>query len=584
MADEKLHTRSGNIALSGEGNKTVEPEDEGQKPSEKSLKEVGFEYVETLHNFKIEPKLKRREHIIEQALTLIDDVYVHLPLKRAGHAVDPIQRLKLLKYRNSKLDDRAFHKEMISIFTDLRDLHTNYILPSPYKDKVAFLPFLIEGFYEGKEKKYMVSKIFRSNMILDETFKEGVTITYWNGMPIERAIELNGDRNAGNNEYACHARGLERMTIRPLKMCLPPDEYWVDILYEANNKTYREKFKWNVAKIPSGNGSGSELSNDDKVQSALGIDLDTEIVRRAKISLFVRSKNNQDEEGNRALTIKNQSEKFPYVFTYATLEGKIGYIRIYTFDVNSADAFVKEFIEITKKFPGDGLIIDVRGNGGGLITAGEKLLQVLTDDKDKKIEPERFHFINTPLMLRLCKRNAWLNKWAPSIASSIETGAIYSQGFPLIPDNEPQPPKPEKYFKDIVLITDALCYSTTDIFAAGFKDNKIGKILGVDGNTGAGGANVWDYSYWYKLLHGTPPKEPDPNVKGRDWDFRVAIRRSTRVGDKIGMPLEDLGVKPDFPPYRMKENDLRNHNQDLIKKAVKILGKMRKERLKGEKS
>jgi len=34
------------------------------------------------------------------------------------------------------------------------------------------------------------------------------------------------------------------------------------------------------------------------------------------------------------------------------------------------------------------------------------------------------------------------------------------------------------------------CYSTTDMFAAGFKDHGIGKILGVDNDTGAGGANV----------------------------------------------------------------------------------------------
>ena len=38
---------------------------------------------------------------------------------------------------------------MIDIFTDLRDLHTNYILPSPYSTKTAFLPFLLEEFREG---------------------------------------------------------------------------------------------------------------------------------------------------------------------------------------------------------------------------------------------------------------------------------------------------------------------------------------------------------------------------------------------------------------------------------------------------
>ena len=44
-----------------------------------------------------------------------------------------------------------------------------------------------------------------------------------------------------------------------------------------------------------------------------------------------------------------------------------------------------------------------------------------------------------------------------------------------------------------MLVTDAFCYSTTDIFAAGFQDHEIGTILGCHDNTGAGGANVWDH-------------------------------------------------------------------------------------------
>ena len=47
------------------------------------------------------------------------------------------------------------------------------------------------------------------------------------------------------------------------------------------------------------------------------------------------------------------------------------------------------------------------------------------------------------------------------------------------------------YYGPVVLITDALSYSATDIFAAGFQDNEVGLVLGTSGNTGAGGANFW---------------------------------------------------------------------------------------------
>ena len=40
-----------------------------------------------------------------------------------------------------------------------------------------------------------------------------------------------------------------------------------------------------------------------------------------------------------------------------------------------------------------------------------------------------------------------------------------------------------------MLIIDPGCYSTTDMFAAGFQDHEIGKTRRVGGHTGAGGAS-----------------------------------------------------------------------------------------------
>ena len=57
----------------------------------------------------------------------------------------------------------------------------------------------------------------------------------WNGVPIVRAIEINGESQAGSNPDARFARGLDNLTIRPLNSTLPPDEAWVDILYRAKN-------------------------------------------------------------------------------------------------------------------------------------------------------------------------------------------------------------------------------------------------------------------------------------------------------------------------------------------------------------
>jgi C-terminal processing protease CtpA/Prc len=102
------------------------------------------------------------------------------------------------------------------------------------------------------------------------------------------------------------------------------------------------------------------------------------------------------------------------------------------------------------------------------------------------------------------------------------------------------------YDGPVVLVTDALCYSATDIFAAGFQDHAIGPILGTDGNTGAGGANVWGHDLLKELFDwpAKDAKSPYENLpKGAG--MRVSIRRTLRVGARSGTPVEDLGVVPD---------------------------------------
>ena len=79
--------------------------------------------------------------------------------------------------------------------------------------------------------------------------------------------------------------------------------------------------------------------------------------------------------------------------------------------------------------------------------------------------------------------------WRASLKQAVSTGALWSTGIPLssedLVNNFGQ-----IYFGPVVLITDAYCYSACDMFAAGFQDHDLGKVLGVDEKTGAGGANV----------------------------------------------------------------------------------------------
>ena len=68
-------------------------------------------------------------------------------------------------------------------------------------------------------------------------FGPGAEVTHWNGTPLEKAVLENADREPGNNPASRLARGLARLTVRPLAFSLPPDEDWITITYRPARKS-----------------------------------------------------------------------------------------------------------------------------------------------------------------------------------------------------------------------------------------------------------------------------------------------------------------------------------------------------------
>jgi C-terminal processing protease CtpA/Prc len=523
--------------------------------------------------------LEHRKLLVRQALILIEQNYVHLPLKRAMHAVDPVQRLKLLLQSldqaspDEQPSETEFHREMTDIFTSLRDLHTNYLLPAPFNAMSAFLPFIVEDYMEGGKRKYIVSHIAQG--FSHPTFVAGVEIIYWNGVPIERAVLNNAQRYAGSNREARHARGVQTLTTRALVITAPPDEEWIIVGYKPDGGTLQEiRLDWMVnPPLPAG-GEGADAGTTSS--TSLGLDLEQDTIQRIRQALFapkvVAAQKKAAEKMASGAAFGDLDSVLPNVFEarpVTTPAGTFGYLRIRTFNVTNINLFVGEFIRLVTALPQNGLIIDVRGNGGGVIMNGELILQILTA---QRIEPEPVQFINTPLNLEMCTKNGVgssivdLSLWVESMKQALQTGSAFSASYPIT-DREACNAVGQKYFGPVVLITDALCYSTTDIFAAGFQDHNIGPVLGVDGNTGAGGANVWNHSLLSALLPGAGSiYKPLPNGAG----MRVSMRRTLRVGKRAGTPVEDLGVIPD-DRHPMTRNDLLNSNADLINKAGSLL-------------
>lgn len=543
--------------------------------------------------------LSDRQLVLEQALVLLEQAYVHLPMKRAMHASDPIQRLRLLQFRLSQQSDARmdpeleFHREVGSIFQSVHDLHTNYLLPSPFREHTAFLPFLVEEYYDREEQShYLLSKV--ADGFEHPTFVPGVEILYWNGTPIRKAIQAIAALESGSNPTAQFARGLSTLTIRPMVRVLPPDEEWVNVTFrDSNGNSHEIRQQWKVWAPGTSIGVDPDSGTDFKARASLGFDLETDAVNQAKKELYAPQAAAAEKKVQRRRIPFQSSDAvlpthMPTVFranTFQTRKTEYGYIRIFSFNVPHADRFLDEFLRLLEQLPEEGLILDVRGNGGGLIHAAEQLLQIFTPHE---VHPEPAQFVTTPLMLRVCRNHAPSNldrsfnlePWVASIRHAVSTGSTYSTGHPITSDKAAND-RGQHYYGGVVLITDALCYSATDMFAAGFKDHRIGKILGVHDNTGAGGANVWSHALLRQLLENSSEEENPLKPLPHNAGMRVAARRTIRVGEQSGMPVEDLGVQPD-EIHRMTVKDLLQGNKDLLKHAAKILARLPKYALQAE--
>jgi C-terminal processing protease CtpA/Prc len=526
---------------------------------------------------------KSRLLIIQQAIFLLEQFYVHLPMKRSLYAADPVRQLELLKSRveeeEQEFDNLAFHRAMAEIMVTLRDLHTQYLLPKPFTDQVALLPFQVEDCVENRITKCLVTWVEPGSPAKVGAFTKGVEIISWNGVPIARALELVADRSGGGNEEARRARGIARLTLRVLAKLPPPDEAWVIVGYKTpEGQKHEIKLWWQSIKVP--NAPPVDSGKHD-VAGSLGDDLEGVIAGR------VRKEQNKSSQ---QITTKQQriplESRFPNIFEAAIWKREFGYIRLRTFSLdtlkNGRDDFVEEFVRLLKleKLPKTGLILDIRDNPGGDLLAAELLLQALAP---RPIKLAQFQVISSIGMAELCAipkkpKNSPLDfrRWSSSVDRGLETGVTLSTAYP-ISDHRQVHAQRRIYTGPVVLITNALCYSAADLFAAGFSDNGIGKIIGTHKTTGGGGANVFTYDTLRMLLAGKP-RHPDAGritalkALPRSAGLRVALRRTLRAGMQKGTEIEDLGVRSDCL-HKMSRRDILERNADLIEHAARILKK-----------
>lgn len=120
----------------------------------------------------------------------------------------------------------------------------------------------------------------------------------------------------------------------------------------------------------------------------------------------------------------------------------------------------------------------------------------------------------------------------------------------------------QQFPNQAILITDARCYSSADLLAAAWHDNKCGRngfILGMHATTGGGGAQVVSTdTAELKNLESSELHAGVAALKKNNIKINVAIRRSIRSkGSYRDFPIENVGVPVTHLYYPSEDTDDR---------------------------
>jgi len=550
---------------------TITPDEDVAKPAFAlvPLSEVRKRPAQTLLT------ASERVELVEQVSLMIETVFVHRHQKRAMYGTDPSRRLQLLRLEAGAVDDHTLHTELSTIIDGLRDAHTMYYLPATFRGGTAWLQFAVRRCWEGERQLWQAVALPLIDGDEAITVLDGAEVTHWNGIPIDVAIARNAEREVGNNPAARRAQGVLNLTVRALAVSPIPDEDWVDLRFLVEGQAREQRIEWLVIEPlepPTRAGGTRRVS--------VAVDRRTDTLQRFLNPLLPTNK------GGARSAVADDVQVGPIEATnpiatarhITTPNGTFGYLQSQSFMVAFADdtpmaeaqRILDEIVQDTRRMldamPRDGLIIDVRSNGGGVVYLAEMLLQMLTP---RHIQPTPFQVTVSEQMAALCRATPQAyERFAASTEQGLLTGSQYSATLPFN-DAETLNADGQRYQGPVVLITDALSFSATDIFAAAFQSHGIGPILGVDENTGAGGATVQTMSELHELW----PDGPFHPLPGGA-ELTVAVARALRVGPQAGQPLEDLGVVPDHL-HRTTRRDVLEGDPDLFIRAGELLAAQR---------
>ncbi|KAI9202896.1 uncharacterized protein BJ171DRAFT_444090 [Polychytrium aggregatum] len=530
----------------------------------------------------------KRQAVADEVSKLFD-IWVNRQSKIDHYGSDPLAVLGDIVGNARTTDDLSFHLSISRLFLSIRDLHTNYYLPPPYACNRAFLPWGFQ-FVDGPDywqPTLAVAGFINAGFPLSQFYtpevraavanvKLGHTLVSINGLEFgERYFEdphnyqtygaAGANDQGGMQRYAAK---LSAFNGRSGPLPLPEEDNLKLVFADENGRQYTVSVPY-IQRVDG--GCIAPLLQSNGLQAEESSLLSDPVPPPKKLPPQMYDPTNDEY---RELFPDNY---IPYTPTgegtvlyskYTNNGANVGVIRITSFQATTGDDGAIQTIRnlLVNEFKDtDGLIIDLRSNGGGSITYADSL-------------PQLFKYGWVPYSARALVSKTNTNLFNSASISERDWTAPYNAGLAagnkysdLHPFDLPKDVNTigVAYLKPVAILNDAKCFSACELTSANFQDFEIATIFGEDGQTGGGGANVVEHtanlvpwsagsqnaSLAFKLL----PYSDYPNPSYQP-NMRVGWRELIRSGPNAGKSVEDDGVASDETPIRPTVKDVLTAN------------------------
>ncbi|MBX2857183.1 MAG: hypothetical protein KTR17_00855 [Cellvibrionaceae bacterium] len=543
------------------------------------------EIIDTLENRRNEivfPELTsdQKRVLSEQAQFLLKDLYVHRFEKLAFYPglEDPVPQIANIVENADSLSTAEIEEGIYRIFAAQRDLHLNYLFPEPHASYRSFLPLTFTrtaNFFDRFEVRVSAvnADLFAEYAPGQQVPELGDRIVAYDGLSIDAAVERQKQTAQGANEFGGFTRALGQMTFVSHFLHLKPERDTISITFEKSTRSpyfhgrrYTITLPWLV-----------QFTAPEEVRSLNA----PETKKKFDPKRFNEAREVWQEEYNDFVRSVGLEETSDYpnlptaepVLTWGRIEnryGEFGYLRLTSFvpQTGVANTIAEIRRLLLEEFDDtDGLIFDVRNNGGGFISLADELSQLFMPNEADVIKAR---LLNTELNLSVFNDNVFGpnvlgENWNQVINEAAGNGELYTELAAFTTDSAANS-RGQAYFKPVAVLANARSYSASDLFVCSMKDNRAALVFGEDLRTGAGGANVVNHGSFFNVLL---PSVFEPLPPGHD--MRVSWRQSVRFGPAAGRIIEDFGCEANIDVSRTPR-DLLQGNRDQIKTITRELG------------